>query len=372
MQNPDGFWMRRALNEAVLGLGAVEPNPMVGAAVVQGEELVAIGHHGRFGGPHAEIVALERAGERARGATLFVTLEPCCHFGKTPPCTRAILEAGIDRVVVAMADPFPRVAGGGLEELRRAGLEVTLGTLGANARELNAPYLKRVLTGRPFVTAKWAMTLDGRMATASGSSRWISGERSRASVHELRGRMDAIIAGVGTVLADDPRLTARPSGPRRAVRLILDSFARTPTNSLLASTACEVPTWIAVTEKAPPGRVEALQALGCEILAMPGQGRVPIADLLVELGSRGMTNVMIEGGGRVLGAFFDAGEVDAVSVFVAPRLEGGPPNHVPFQGLGVATMDLSRRLAKSEVCSLDGDLHLRGSFPHPWLEDASG
>ncbi|MDB5350242.1 MAG: riboflavin biosynthesis protein RibD [Planctomycetota bacterium] len=368
MYDQDEFLMRLALAEAVLGRGSVEPNPMVGAVVVREGRVVSVGHHARFGGPHAEVVAMERAGDASRGATLYVSLEPCCHTGKTPPCTGAILKAGITRVVAAMTDPFPRVAGGGLEELRRHGLEVSVGVLEDEARRLNAPYLKRLVTGRPFVTAKWAMTLDGKIATATGDSRWISGERSRAIVHEIRGRMDAIAVGIGTALADNPQLTARPAGPRIAARVVLDSAARLPPDSLLATTARDIPTWVAVTDKAPTDRLTALEGQGCEILRFPGDGSIPIASLLDELGRRGETNLLVEGGGRTLGGFLDAGEVDAVEVFLAPILEGGHPVHVPAIGVGVGTMNLARRLERQEVSVLDGDVWLRGEFPHTWLE----
>src|SRR4051812_10972491 len=244
--------MRRALAEAGRGRGRVEPNPMVGAVVVRDGQPVGVGHHARFGGPHAEGVALAEAKDAACGATLYVTLEPCCHVGKTPPCTDAVLGAGIRRVVAAMPDPFPKVAGGGLARLRTAGLEVEVGLLDDAAARLNAAYLKRVTTGLPYVIAKWAMTLDGKTAVASGDSRWISGPRARALVHELRGRMDAILVGIGTALADDPQLTARPPGPRCAARVVLDSAARLPHDGRLARTAREVPVWLAVNENAPP------------------------------------------------------------------------------------------------------------------------
>src|SRR5262249_12113407 len=214
------------------------------------------------------------------------------HVGKTPPCTEAVLAAGVARVVAAMADPFPRVAGGGLAILRDAGLAVEVGLEADAARRLNAPYLKRLATGLPYVTAKWAMTLDGKTAAASGDSRWISGERSRALVHALRGRMDAIIVGVGTALADDPLLTARPPGPRTAVRVVLDGAARLPTTGQLARTAREVPVLVATTGRAPADRLAALEASGCEILAFPGPGPVPIVPLVEEFGRRGMTNVL--------------------------------------------------------------------------------
>jgi diaminohydroxyphosphoribosylaminopyrimidine deaminase/5-amino-6-(5-phosphoribosylamino)uracil reductase len=359
-------WMRRALAEAERGRGHVEPNPMVGAVLVRDGRLVGVGHHTRFGGPHAEIEALTAAGPAARGATLYVTLEPCCHFGKTPPCADAVLAAGITRVVAAIRDPFPRVAGGGLARLREAGLTVEVGLEAEAARRLNAPYLKRLATGLPHVTAKWAMTLDGKTATASGDSRWISGPRSRALVHELRGRMDAILVGIGTALADDPQLTARPPGPRCAARVVLDPAARLPETSQLVRTAREVPVWVAVNDRAPADRREALARRGCELLAFPGPGRLPILPVLAELGRRGVTNLLIEGGGQVLGAFLDAGQVDAVEVYIAPVVEGGAPRFTPAQGAGRTLMADALRLDRHEVSLVDGDIRLVGSFPPSW------
>src|SRR5579884_2079657 len=228
MTEPDDVWMRRALELAEHGRGYVEPNPLVGAVVVRDGQLVGEGWHQHYGEAHAEIHALAAAGEGSRGATLYVTLEPCCHFGKTPPCTDAVLRAGIRRVVAAMPDPFPAVAGKGAELLRQAGVTVELGIGEAEARRLNAPYLKLLEKRRPWVHAKWAMTLDGKIATRTGDSKWISNEASRRIVHALRGRMDAVIVGAGTALADDPLLTARPPGPRVATRAVLDSTGRLP------------------------------------------------------------------------------------------------------------------------------------------------
>ena len=360
----DAFWMRRALSEAELGRGSVEPNPLVGAVIVRDGRALAVGHHARFGGPHAEVDALSRAGDSARGATLYVTLEPCRHHGKTPPCTEAVLHSGIARVVAAMRDPFPKVAGGGLAQLRAAGLEVNLGVEGDSARRLNAPYLKRLRTGRPYVTAKWAMTLDGRIATSKGDSVWISGPRSRALVHEVRGRMDAILVGIGTVLADNPSLTARPSGPRIAARVILDSEARLPFTSRLAATARDVPVWVAVTERAAAERTEALSSLGCEVLKFQsGGGRIPIAALLDELGRRGATNLLVEGGGQTIGAFLDAREIDAVDVFIAPILEGGTTSVSPVLGNGVSAMADALRLRRPLVTLVEGDVRIRGVMP---------
>src|SRR5436309_2908852 len=233
--------MHRALELAERGRGFVEPNPLVGAVLVRDGQVVGEGWHQRYGQAHAEVNALSAAGEAARGATLYVTLEPCCHHGKTPPCTDAVLKAGVARVVVAMADPFPKVSGGGLAILRAAGVEVHVGLCEPEARELNAPYLKLLRTGRPWVHAKWAMTLDGKIATRTGDSKWISGEESRRRVHELRGRMDAILVGRGTVVADDPLLTARPAGPRVAARVVVSASGELPERCQLRATAREVP-----------------------------------------------------------------------------------------------------------------------------------
>ncbi len=356
------LWMRRALAEAARGLGAVEPNPMVGAVVVRDGQIVGVGHHARFGGPHAEVIALEAAGESARGATVFVTLEPCCHHGKTPPCTDALIEAGVARVVAATADPFTSVAGGGFARLDEAGIAVEVGLLAEEARHLNAPYLKRLTTGRPFVTAKWAMTLDGKIAARSGQSAWISGPRSRALVHEVRGRMDAIVVGVGTAVADDPLLTARPPGPRVATRVVLDASARLPLRGKLATTANDVPVIVAATLSAPPERVHNLRGLGVRVLELPeaAPGRVDVLALLDELGRRGMTNVLVEGGGRVLGSFFDAGQVDEVDVFIAPIVEGGSHDHTPARGLGVDGMSDALRLEAPSVSRVDEDVRIQG------------
>jgi diaminohydroxyphosphoribosylaminopyrimidine deaminase/5-amino-6-(5-phosphoribosylamino)uracil reductase len=364
--NQDVHWMRRALAEAVRGQGRAEPNPLVGSVVTRDGELVGVGHHERFGGPHAEVIALENAGRAAAGATLYVTLEPCCHYGKTPPCTDAILAAGITRVVVAMRDPFPEVSGRGLEALQAAGLVVETGCEAQSARALNAPYLKRLVTGFPFVTAKWALTLDGKTAVRSGDSHWISSELSRGLVHELRGRMDAILVGIGTVEADDPLLTARPPGPRCPARVVLDSDARLPVTSRLVQTAREVPVVVAVTDRAPQARRQGLVQLGCEIVDFSGSGRVPIVPLLEYLGRRGMTHLLVEGGGRALGSFLDEGQVDAVDVFIAPIVEGGDHGQTAARGKGFERMRDAWRLQELDLTQVGGDIRIRGSIPQQW------
>jgi diaminohydroxyphosphoribosylaminopyrimidine deaminase/5-amino-6-(5-phosphoribosylamino)uracil reductase len=311
-------------------------------------------------------MALRNAGEAARGATLYVTLEPCCHHGKTPPCTDAVLQAGLARVVAAIRDPFPRVDGGGLAKLRSAGVQVELGLQSSVAAELNAPYFKRVSTGLPYVTAKWAMTLDGKTAVASGDSQWISSPRSRSLVHQLRGRMDAILVGIRTILADDPQLTARPAGARTPVRIVLDSKALLPLPSRLAQTAREVPVLVAVSEQAPAHRLLALRDHGCEVLVFPGEPHVPITALLAELGRRDMTNVLVEGGGRVLGSFLEAGQVDEVDVYIAPILEGGDHPRTPARGKGALHMSDAARLQNLAYSEVDGDMRVRGVLPQPW------
>ncbi len=234
------------------------------------------------------------------------------------------------------------------------------------ARRLNGPYLKRLATGLPYVTAKWAMTLDGKTATRTGDSRWISGPRSRVMVHETRARMDGIATGIGTALADDPELTARPPGPRTAIRLVLDGAARLPVDGRLARTAREVPVWVAVTERAPTARRRTLEALGCEILAFPGESTVPILGLLEELGRRGLTNLLVEGGGAILGSFLDAGQVDEIDVFLAPVIEGGSHCYSPARGLGFSTMAEALRLDRQEVQVIDGDVRVQGTLGRAW------
>ena len=303
----DLWHMRRALELAVRGQGFVEPNPMVGCVIAQGAEIIGEGFHRRFGQAHAEVEALRIAGDRAAGATLYVTLEPCCHHGKTPPCTRAVLASGVRRVVVAARDPFPQVQGGGIAELQAAGVDVEVGLLEAEARRLNAPYLKLVETGRPWIIAKWAMTLDGKIATRTGESRWISNPQSREIVHELRGRVDAVVVGRGTAERDDPLLTARPPGPRTAVRVVLDTQASLGSDSQLVRTASEAPVLVAVGEESSPADRSRLRDAGCEVFVCDGETHAARLDaLLAELGRRRLTNVLVEGGGRLLGSLLDA------------------------------------------------------------------
>ncbi|MCA9173841.1 MAG: bifunctional diaminohydroxyphosphoribosylaminopyrimidine deaminase/5-amino-6-(5-phosphoribosylamino)uracil reductase RibD [Planctomycetales bacterium] len=344
--------MRRALELAERGRGAVEPNPMVGCVLVRDGACLGEGWHREYGGPHAEVHALAAAGE-ARGATAYVTLEPCSHHGKTPPCADALIRAGVARVVVAMQDPFPEVAGQGIAGLRDAGIDVEAGLLQREAEQLNAPYLTRLGRRRPWVIAKWAMTLDGRIASRTGNSRWVSGPQSRERVHALRGRMDAIMVGSGTVLADDPLLTCRPEEaggapcPRRPRRVVCDRRLRTPIHSQLAATANETPVLIATS--AISSRSEAadeLRRAGCEVWPATYSHDTFLQELLTDLALQGATNLLVEGGAELLGAMLDAELIDEVWAFVCPKLIGGA---APGPILGQGRELMSEALALRDV-----------------------
>ena len=328
----DVYFMQQALRLAARGRGKVRPNPMVGAVIVTNGTVVGSGYHKRAGGPHAEIVALRQARTRARGATLYTTLEPCCHTNKrTPPCLPAILESGVRRVVVAMRDPNPKVVGRGIRQLRRAGLTVDVGCRGKEAAALNEVYLHWIKTGRPFVVLKAGMTLDGKIATATGESQWITGAEARAHVHQLRSRFDAIAVGAGTVLKDDPQLTVRlaagkrsSTGSRQPVRLVFDGRLRIPFKARVLQGIEPAPTVIATTKLANPRKVERLRKMGVQLLVLPRKGtRVSLRGCLQELGNMGITSMLVEGGSELNAAFLRAGLVNRVHLYVAPSLLGG-------------------------------------------------
>ena len=368
MTNSDEKWIRRALELAERGRGHVEPNPLVGAVVVRDERIVGEGWHEKYGLAHAEVNALAAAGPAARGATLYVTLEPCCHHGKTPPCADAIRRAAVARVVAAVRDPNPLVAGGGAMALREANIRVDWGPLESEARRQNAPYFKLLTSHRPYVHAKWAMTLDGKIATRTGHSKWISNEAARRYVHELRGRMDAIVTGIGTVLADDPLLTARPAGSRMATRIVLDSACRIPADSRLAKSAPECPVIVVTAGKSAEGRVSTLESLGCQILNLEAaNGRPSINALLDELGRRSMTNILLEAGSAVLGGFLDAKAIDEVHVVIAPLLAGGDQALTPVAGIGIDRLAEALVLADWRVRELEGNILING-----WKGDSTG
>jgi len=368
--------MRFAIALARGSAGSVEPNPMVGAVLVDRTlHHLASGFHERFGGPHAEVNALRNFESRypdavgraalLEAATLYVTLEPCCHYGKTPPCSLAVINAGVKRVVVGLRDPSPHCDGGGLRQLQEAGVEVISGMLEAEVRLMNAPFLKRVQHRKPWVHAKWAMTLDGRIATRTGQSQWISNESSRAIVHQLRGRMDAIVVGAGTARIDDPLLTARPPGPRTALRIVIDSTASLSLNSQLVRTIGIAPLMVVCSEKANAAQCEQHRQAGAEVLVLPGETgsqRPDLRALLDELGRRSFTNILIEGGAGLLGSCFDQNLVDEVHVFVAPKLCGGAAALSPVGGLGQDFIPRFAQVDPLHIDPLDGDVYIHGPF----------
>lgn len=356
--------MRRALKLAANGSGLVEPNPMVGCVIVRDGEIIGEGFHRKFGGPHAEVNALSAcrdSGYSTDGATMYVTLEPCCHHGKTPPCTSAVVDAKIARVVIGTEDPFKEVSGGGIAILKDAGIEVVSGCMEAEARDLIAPFTTLVEKKRPWIIAKWAMTLDGKIATASGDSQWISCEQSRAIVHEIRGRMDAIIIGRGTAEADDPLLTARPAGPRTAARIVIDRGASLSLDSQLVKTANEVPVILACSATADAGRIAKLQSAGCEVLSMSGESsEEQLESLFQELGRRQMMNMLVEGGGKLIGSLLDASLIDEVHAFIAPKLVGGASSPGPVAGMGIDKIASALNLNSMTIESVGSDVYIRG------------
>ena len=337
--------MARALDLAPSGAGRVSPNPLVGAVIERDGEIIGEGFHAELGGLHAERAALAdcagRGGDPA-GATMHVTLEPCAHEGRQPPCTEAIIEAGIRRVVVASADPMPHASGQGIVRLREAGIEVDHASAecAAEARALNQPFFKHALTGKPLVVFKAALTLDGRTATAAGDSKWISGEASRRLVHEWRAQMDAICVGISTALADDPLLTARDEGADlpQPLRVVFDSALRLPLDSRLVRTASETPVIAIAGAEPDPDRAEQLAERGVEVLSIPGDGGQRIRDALQVLGERGVTSLLLEGGATLAGSFLDAGEIDELRLFIAPLILGGAESRPLAGGLGAGSV----------------------------------
>ena len=380
--------MQHAHDLAIQGQGLVEPNPLVGAVLVdESLTLLGAGWHRLFGEAHAEVEAIRDAEaqgnrDRLKTATLYVSLEPCCHVGKTPPCTQAILAAGIGKVVVGRTDPSPHANGAGIAELRAAGVQVEVGLLEAEAKRLTSPFAKRIATGMPWVIAKWAMSWDGKIATSSGDSKWISNEASRAVAHHLRGRMDAIIVGAETVRRDDPHLTARPAGPRTATRVVLDSIASVKPDSQLVQSIAEAPLLIIAGPDTPAENEARLKAAGVEVCILrSSEIETPVAsakdlkrirpadprEALLELGRRGMTNVLIEGGGTLLGSFADQRLIDEVHVFIAAKLIGGQAAPSPLSGQGVGTITEALLLEEVQFEAHDSDLQLQGIIAgHRW------
>ena len=355
-------WMARALQLAALAEGRTSPNPLVGAVVLDtGGQLVGEGFHARAGGPHAEVGALAQAGERARGGTLVVTLEPCCHHGRTPPCSEAVLAAGIARVVLAMADPHPLVSGGGIARLRAAGLEVIEGVMEAEARRLNRAFLHRVATGRPLGILKWAMSLDGRTALPNGVSQWISGPEARDWVHRLRARCDAVIVGGGTVRADDPLLTSRGQRDPEPLRVVLSRGLDLPEQARLWDPAA-APTLVAHGPEAPAAARGQIDALGVERLELSACEPQQLHEALAK---RGCNQVLWECGPELAAAALRQGCVQKVAAVIAPKLLGGRPAQTPLGDLGLVTIDAAEPWGHGQIRRLGHDMLWQLVAPQP-------
>ena len=362
----DRRYMELALSLAEKGLGTTSPNPMVGAVIVRDGEIIGRGFHRKAGDDHAEITALREAGERARGATLYITLEPCCHYGKTPPCTESIIKSGIRRVVAAMSDPNPLVCGGGFTRLRQRHIETESGVLENRARKLNEAYLKYISTKIPFVTLKLAMTLDGRIAAPDGSSRWITGPESRKRVHLLRAWSDAVMVGVGTVLADNPKLTVRDAEGSDPWRVILDSHLRSPLNSHVFADARAI---VVAAEKPETGKLQELGRRGIEVWKMESkEGKISLHDVLKRLGEQLMTSILCEGGAALAASLLREGLADKLCIFFAPKILGKGIDGIG--DLGFQTIDRAIHLGNREVEELGDDILITG-YPEHCLNNDS-
>jgi diaminohydroxyphosphoribosylaminopyrimidine deaminase/5-amino-6-(5-phosphoribosylamino)uracil reductase len=360
LRNDDKRWMKRTLRLAEKGRGRTSPNPMVGAVLVKDGEKVGEGYHARAGENHAEIVALKTAGGEARGATLYINLEPCSHFGKTPPCAPALIEAGIKRVVVGMEDPNPLVKGRGLERLRTAGLEVEVGVFEEDCRKLNEAFIKYIQTKEPFVILKIASTLDGKIATQHGESRWITGEKSRRFVHRLRNESDGILVGIGTILKDDPLLTARVKAGRDPFRIILDSRLRIPEKAKVIEENPDK-TILATTELAPKDKLKSLEKKGVRALILDTiDGKINLRSLLKRLGEMEMMSLLVEGGSEINGSFLTLGLVDKMFLFLSPKLLGGDQSPGIFGGRGMERLEDSVRFDQLRVKGVGEDFLFEG------------
>lgn len=359
MKDSIQVYMIRALELARQGVGRTSPNPPVGAVIVRDGEIIGEGFHPKAGAPHAEIFALRQAGELALGSDLYVTLEPCSHQGKTGPCADVVIVAGIKRVFIGVQDPNPQVAGRGIERLRAAGIEVVCGVLEQECRRLIAPFSRHVLSGMPYTIYKTAMTLDGKTATATGDSKWISGESSRLKVHRLRNKVEAIMVGVETVLQDDPLLNTRlPEGGRDPLRVVVDSRLRMPVSAAMLSTAG---TLIATTSAAGVAARQKLEAAGAEVITLPeDEGRVSLPELWRELGRRNVQTLLLEGGATLAGAALRSDLIDQMMVFVAPKLIGGSSDYGIFRGEGCSLLGDAVKLEDVRMETFDNDILVSG------------
>jgi diaminohydroxyphosphoribosylaminopyrimidine deaminase/5-amino-6-(5-phosphoribosylamino)uracil reductase len=356
----DERWMKRVLHLAEKGRGRTSPNPMVGAILVKDGEVAGEGYHAKAGEAHAEIIALQQAREEARGAMLYLNLEPCMHYGKTPPCAPQVIESGVKRVVIGMEDPNPLVKGKGIEMLRRAGLDVEVGILEKECQRLNEAFCKYILKKEPFVILKVAATLDGKLATRNSDSKWISGEASRRFVHKLRDQVDGVLVGIGTVLKDDPQLTARIKGGRNPYRIVLDSRLRIPEEAKVIGTSPSKAI-IAATEFAPKDKIEKLGKRGVQVLILDSQeGKINLKACLSKLGEIGMMSLLVEGGSQINGSFLDEGLIDKLLLFLSPKLIGDHQALGIFGGRGVSSLDEAVALKGMKIRRVGEDILLEG------------
>lgn len=364
MERTDQLYMQKAIRLAEKGKGWVNPNPLVGAVIVKAGRIIGEGWHERYGGLHAERNAFCHCTEDPTGATMYVTLEPCCHYGKTPPCTEAVISHRIARVVVGMTDPNPLVAGKGISQLREAGIEVVAGIEEEQIREQNKVFLKYITTGRPWVAMKTAMTLDGKIATYSGDSKWVTGEEARKRVHDLRRLYTGILVGIGTVLADDPLLNCRlEEEVRQPVRIIADSHLRIPEDSQIVRTAGKYPTLLAYTGQPDCEKIERLKSWGIELVnCREKEGHIDLEDLTGELGKRNIDAVLLEGGGELNGAFLKSGLIDEVYAFIAPKLVGGKEAKTTVEGQGISRMNEAVQLQQTEIEKIGEDILISGKI----------
>ncbi|PKM81731.1 MAG: riboflavin biosynthesis protein RibD [Firmicutes bacterium HGW-Firmicutes-14] len=356
-------YMKLALDLAERAAGRTSPNPLVGAVVIKDGQIVGRGYHRKAGTPHAEINAMQEAGDAARGATLYVTLEPCSHFGRTPPCSEAVIKAGIAEVYVAMEDPNPLVAGRGIKQMEKAGIKVCVGLLEDRAKLANEVFIKYITSRQPFVLLKTAMTLDGRIAAKTGHSKWVTGPDAREKVHRLRNRYDAVLVGVNTVITDDPALTCRlPEGGRDPIRIILDSRARIPADSRVLIQDSDAPTYIVVTDRAPVSKIKTLAKGKAKIVRAEADkhGRVDLRDLMLKLGEMEITGLLVEGGAEVAASFFEAGLVDKVLSFIAPKIIGGSDAPGPVGGAGRKSMEEAVHLRGVNFGQAGDDFFIEG------------
>lgn len=353
--------MARALELAEKGGGFVNPNPQVGAVIVKDGEVVATGYHPKFGGPHAEVNALEEAGEEAEGATMYVTLEPCVHYGKTPPCADEIIKSGLERVHVAIQDPNPKVSGKGIAKMRQAGIEVTLGLMNEEAEQVNEIFLHYTETGRPFVLLKLAMTFDGKIATRTGDSRWITSGEARQEVHRLRGRYSGVVVGAGTVMSDDPRLNVRDAEGPDGARFILDPGGKTPRESRLFKLNSSAPTIIVAGQNLPNARAEEFEKLGADVWRLPVNNRgIDLESFLDRAGKRGYDSLLVEGGSELAGSFTDLKLIDKINFFYAPKIIGGREAVPGVGGEGVSGVEAGIEFDHLEVERVGPDLSVVG------------